>query len=107
MINTTISGNTVTAAAGQGGGIFNYYGTNQIRILFSTITNNTAGKGADIPLNSSVGYTRVGSSIVSGNDTGDDVQRADGTVDFTSLGYNLIGSAEHHERLPAGLRPGR
>ena len=39
-----------------------------------------------------MGYLKVGGSIVSGNHTGDDVQRVDGTAEFTSLGYNVIGS---------------
>lgn len=85
--NSTISGNTATGS--QGGGIRNFNGVTEI--THSTISANTAPFGGGIrSYNDGFTATRIGQSIIAGNN-GDDLSANATTQRFSSLGYNLIG----------------
>ena len=85
--NSTLSGNSATAATGGGGGIASSGG--EVTIQNSTITNNRAtGFGAGISTASNVTLTN---SIVAANEGDKDVFRLFGG-DFSSSGHNLIGN---------------
>ena len=101
IINSTISGNTVTGEGAIGGGVFNGFGTTVIKN--STITKNTAPDGGGSGVASDCDdqtSTEVLSSIISEN-TNTDVDFVDNNSDgcivppdinsFVSNGYNLIG----------------
>lgn len=91
IVNSTISGNT----AYKGGAIDNEYGS--LRILFSTITGNTATSataGGILSWNDSGTRTTLKGTIVVGNTASgaaDDVHALDTTNRFDSRGYNVIG----------------
>jgi CSLREA domain-containing protein len=101
ITNSTISGNTADGDDGIGGGVYNVFGTTEIK--FSTITLNTAadGKGSGVASDcDDQTSTEVLSSIISEN-TNTDVDFVDNNSDgcivppdinsFVSKGYNLIG----------------
>ena len=94
MVNSTISGNSVTSSGLAGGG-FCDYGSGMV-VRNSTITDNHAnnsGWGGGILLNSStmnMGNTIVAGNTVAGaNSFGPDIF---GSGSITSAGYNLIGN---------------
>ena len=98
IINSTISGNTVTGEGAIGGGVHNSFGLTVIKN--STITNNTApdGRGSGVASRGSEAFasaeTEVLSSIISANTNTDvDFLTDFGTPTntFLSRGYNLIG----------------
>ena len=85
ITHSTISGNS----ADRGGGVFNFDGLTVIE--HSTLTLNAANTGSGVcSLGNSYTQTDVRSSIIAGNSDDDDVH-TDGSSDFVSLGYNLIG----------------
>lgn len=92
ITNSTISGNSVTSAYSEGGGIYNFEGLTAIN--YSTIKNNEAprGKGSGVAsYGDSYTHTKVSASIIAGNKN-TDVDRVEGSRNsFTSEGYNLIG----------------
>jgi predicted outer membrane repeat protein len=89
LINSTVSGNSANS---RGGGLFNVNGLS--RVIFSTVTGNTAAlAGSGIAsFGDNVTRTEVRGSIVSGNAGNDDVAFVtQATNSFESLGDNLIG----------------
>ena len=90
VTNSTFSGNSASVF---GGGINNNYGV--LKLDASTIVSNTApanAGGGVRSYNDNLTCTRVGSSIIAGN-SGSDVSATSTTQRFSSLGYNVIGTA--------------
>ncbi len=91
VVDSTISANT---AASRGGGIYNFDGTTEIRystIAFNTATDSTGGGGV-ASFGDSQTLTRVYSSLITSNVTGDVQFVASTTNSFLSLGYNIVSS---------------
>ncbi len=88
VVNSTISGNTVSG--GFGGGFCN---TGNATLRNVTITNNTASAGGGIYIN--FGTLNLGNTIVAGNTatsgTGPEISFQSGTI--TSAGGNLVGDS--------------
>jgi hypothetical protein len=82
LTNSTLSGNN----AALGGGVFNQLGT--LNLKSDTISNNV---GAGVVNND---RATVGNTIVAGNRNSSTNSISDVLGNFTSLGYNLIGSAD-------------
>jgi uncharacterized repeat protein (TIGR02543 family) len=91
IVNSTITGN----AADFAGGIENYNGA--LRILFTTITDNTAARdgGGVYSYNDPLTRTTFKGTVVVGNTSShgaDDVLGSSTENRFESLGYNVIGA---------------
>ncbi|HSL73071.1 MAG TPA: choice-of-anchor Q domain-containing protein, partial [Ilumatobacteraceae bacterium] len=91
IVNSTISGNS----AYKGGAISNENGS--LRILFSTVTGNTAtsSAGGILGYNDAVTRTTIKGTIAVGNTSpagADDVSEISTTNRFDSRGYNVIGA---------------
>jgi len=87
IVNSTVSGNV---AGSEGGGVFGVEGT---YIDFSTVTANSAPVGSGVASYGPPALTRIRSSIIAGNTSGDvDFVGFQATNSFQSGGYNLIGS---------------
>ena len=90
LTNATLSGNKTTAlGTGEGGGIWTG-GSGTLRLVFSTLTGNSALRGGGIRITG--GTTNLKGVILSGNNAINPTNGPECQGSLTSQGFNLIWS---------------